>query len=156
MFRLTRDETLFRQFYEAEQQMPRWFADGNNTWTTDWESFQVFCNKCERIYEIDGQALIYVERCENNGNLHFSLLRGTPVNISELTAIRDILLADYNTLLAWIGSHNRGLKHIVEQCGMVNTNVEMRKGFTRNKVFVWQLYSVDKLLLRNNEKISII
>lgn len=145
-FQLTRDENLFRQFYEDEKTLPKWFQDGANNWGVTWDDFKAFCDKCERIYSTDN-ALVYVERISQNANLHFSLLRGSNVRIADLGAIRDELLADYDMLFAYVGSHNRGLKRIVEQCGMTANGLEMRKGESHGKVLVWHCYVVTKNVL---------
>lgn len=143
-FSLTRDLDLFRKFYEDEKTLPKWFQESSNNWGVTWDDFKAFCDKCERIYQINRTTLIYVERIGGNGNLHFSQLRGYNIHTESLRTIRDALLTDYDMLFAWIGRHNRGLKSIVEQCGMTANSVEMRKGQSHGKVLVWQCYTVTK------------
>lgn len=143
-YRETRDEALLRTFYEAEQQMPRHWKDASNVWTTDWDSFKAFCSNCEHIYSIGETGLVYVQRIGCTANLHFSLLRGSSVQIPTLIDLREQLFLEYDMLFAYVGTRNAGLKQIVRECGMTFSGLEMRRGHTRNRIFVWQLFTVTK------------
>lgn len=145
MFEITNDTELFRQFWLNERdRSPRWMADGNETWGCSWDDFKGFAAQCERVYGLDNTALLYVERIGNNANIHISILRGYGVNIPDLLEIRSELLQDYEMIFAWVGSHNRGLKRIVENCGLTFTGFKMYHGFTRKRLFEWHCYSIEK------------
>jgi len=156
VFSLTKDESLFKRFYDDEQTYPRHFQESNNTWGNGWDDFKAFCDKCERIYSINGTALVYAERIDDKCNLHFSIIRGTNIDLAALITIRDDLLASYGMLFAYVGSHNRGLRKIVEQLDMVHNGIEMRVGETHGKVIIWQLFTVSRNSLKNKGFDSII
>ncbi len=121
--------------------MPRHFCDGTSSKITSWDDFKAFCDKCERIYDIDGNGLVYVERIEGNGMLHFSIIRGIQIPYDVLQDIHDELLTHYRTIFGWIHRRNKGLQRIVEQCGLQRTELEMRWRESHGKVMVWDCYA---------------
>lgn len=142
-FELTRDQTLFKTFWRDERDnMPRWFRDGSNSHRCKWRDFKAFCDRMERIYCIDGGCLVYAERVERAANLHFSLLRGRHITIADLIEILDKLLKEFDMLFCYVGSHNRGLKKIVESCGLTSNGLEMRHSQSHGKVLVWKCYNI--------------
>ncbi len=156
MFALTKDESLFKQFFNDEQTYPRHFREASSSWGITWDDFKAFCGRCERIYSVDNTCLVYAEHIAGKANLHFSLLRKTRVDIASLRIIRDELLGDYDMLFAYVAKHNRGLRKMVEQLDMVHNGIEMRCGATYGKVVVWQLFTVSRNSLKNKGFDSII
>lgn len=145
MIELTRDKELFRRFWRDEKEnTPQFFNDASETWTCSEEDFLGFCDNAERVYLIDGVALLYVERLGTHANIHFSLLRGKTVNVNELLKIRDELFKDYDLIFGWCGKHLRGLKRILEQCGLRFHGTTMLYGQSHGKVLEWQLFSIVK------------
>ena len=138
------DKELQKFWLDERDNKPRWFQDGSQAWGCSWEDFRDFYRQCERVYHLDG-VLIYVERIENNANLHISVLRGATIDIEKLIEIREELLKDYHLLFAWVGKHNRGLKKIVEQCGMQYYGLQMFHGESHGRVLEWRCYSINKI-----------
>ena len=135
------DEELQKFWIEERDNMPQWFQDGSQAWGCSWEDFKGFYEQCERVYNL-GDILVYVEKIGEYANLHISLLRGAKIDIPTLLNIRDELLKDYKLLFAWVGKHNRGLKKIVEQCGLKYDGLQMFHGESHGRVLEWRCYSI--------------
>lgn len=145
MFEITTDEDVFKKFWQNDaEKMPAYFQNGTHAFETCWDDFKGFCEQCDRIYLIDNVALLYVERRGQHANIHFSLVRGETIDIADLIKIRGELFKDFEMIFGWIGSKNRGLKQIIEQCGFHYDGFYMLKGQSHGKVLEWQCYSIRK------------
>ncbi len=121
--------------------MPRHFCDGASSKITSWDDFKAFCDRCERIYDVDGKGLIYVENVEGKGQLHFSKLRGADVDIASIKDVHDDICKYYKIIFGWIYRRNKGLQRIVEQCGLKFTGLEMRHKISHGKIMIWDCYA---------------
>lgn len=144
MYERTNDECLFKRLWHDEAtNTPRWMQDGNGVWGCTWDDFRGFCEQCERIYT-DGNSLLYVERIGNNANIHFSIIRGEKVDVTDLIRVRNELLRDYEMIFGFCGTHNRGLKKILEACGLRENGFTMYHGFSHSKLLTWKCYSIHR------------
>jgi len=144
VFYQTRDEDLFKTFWFDElTNTPRHFQDASHVWHTSWDDFKAFCDGMWRIYSIEDKALVYVE---HNGNVHFSLLRGTDTSnlVNELIGIRNELLLEKEYLYGWVGKHNRGMQRIVEDIGFQWHGFTMYHGQSHGKILEWRCYVLDR------------
>ncbi len=147
MFKRTTDEEVFKRFWNNDATAtPQHFQDATHSWNTDWEDFLGFCEQCERVYLIDDSALVYVENVNGNANVHLSVMRGHTIQIEDCRAIRDALLRDYRMIFGWCGQKNRGLRKILEACGLRYYGFEMIHGWSHGKPLIWQCYSLTKTL----------
>ncbi len=128
------------KYWQDEKEYPKWFRDANETWHQSDEEFLEFCNKC-RIYEFGGCAL-YVEPFGDRANLHFSVIRGSEVDTSELFRIKTELLKEFKLIFGWILRQNRGVQKIAKELGMNYHGVQMFHGSSHGKVLEWWCFSL--------------
>ena len=139
----TKDKDTLLKYWKDDHEAPLWFREDNDTWHLTEDVFLGFCEQCWKIFEIDGHALLYVEKIGENANIHFSLLRGTPVPMDDLQELKAYLLSEFNMVFGWITKHNRGLMKVCEQLGLNDYGVRMYHGENRGKVTEWRCYSVN-------------
>lgn len=145
MIELTTDIEMFRKFWMDEKEnAPPFIASGTGAWHRSEEEFIDFCQSCERIYNINNVALLYVENMNGNADIHFSILRGQSVSVGDLRIIRDMLLEDYRMIFGWVGSKNRGLKKLLTSCQLRWYGFSMYKGHLRNRILEWHCYSLSR------------
>lgn len=137
-------ESRLLKYWRDEQTFPRWFRDGNSVWKITEADFLEFCHNCWRIYEIDGCALLYVERQGRNAEIHFSVLRGHKIDPESLIPIRLELLTEFDCVYGWVAAKNRGIKAVCNLLGMRFQGLRMFKGKSHGKVLEWQQVSINR------------
>ncbi len=146
MYELTTDADTFRTFWQDELNTPQWCQDGSNTWYTDEQHFLDWCKACWKIYVINDIALVYARKIDRIASVHFSFLRGNDVKtvVPDLFEIRDTFLQDADMLFAYVGTHNRELRKIVENLGFTYQGFKMYEGFSHKRLLTWRCYTLNK------------
>lgn len=146
MYKEVTDEATWLKYWDAEHQFPQWFIEANDVWIMTEESFLGFCRQCWKIYEVDGQALIYIEKIGDNAEIHVAVLRGADVKTisPSLIELRQEVLKAFEMLFGWIVRQNRGMQRIAEAIGMKFYGLRMYHGHFHGQVIEWHCYSMSK------------
>lgn len=134
---------ILESYWQVEQQSPRWFQESSGAWERKDELS--FCAKCHSIYEIQGKALVYIEKVGHNAEIHFSIKE--KIEISDLVALKFELLREFDVLFGWILRQNRGMRKVAEQIGFRYDGLRMFYGSSHGKVLEWYCYTVAKELV---------
>lgn len=145
MYYEVHDEALLRKFWDADStSFPRFWKDASETWGTSFEEFHV---RQWQTYSVDDVALVYIEPVGENANLHFSLLRGKSVDMTELLELRGTLEAKYPILFGWCLAKNRGLARLLENLDFRYDGLDMRHGSSHNQVLKYKCYTYKRKTL---------
>lgn len=146
MYKLTTDTDLFKEFWQIEQDSPSWFKESVNVWGTTWDDYLGFCEQCWRVYNIDGKALLFVEKLGHMANIHISCVRNTKnADIAkELPKIRNEILEEVDTIFGWVHSRSRGLRQLIEGVGFRANGLEMYHGWSHGKLLRWDCFFIGK------------
>jgi RimJ/RimL family protein N-acetyltransferase len=146
LFREVTDTATLLKYWDAEHQFPQWFVEANDVWIMTEELFLGFCQQCWKIYEVDGQALVYVEKIGDNAEIHVSVLRGIDVQtiLPSLIELRNEVLKHCEMLFGWMVRQNKGMQRVAEAIGMKFYGLKMFHGAFHGRVIEWRCYSMLK------------
>lgn len=145
MYERCTDEEVFKRFWKNDAtDTPKHFQASTRSFDTSWEDYLAFCLACERVYLLDDVALLYIERVGDNANIHFSLIRGERVDVNDLLAIRNALFKDYQIIYGWCGNRNKGLRQMLEACGLKWRGFTMHNTYYRGRVMAWHCHSLSR------------
>lgn len=149
MYRIVTPETdkdLLLKFWRDEQATSPLYRELNHTDDSTDESFFTFCAK-HQIYEIDGKALLFLERTQNIVEIHFSILRRQKCEnlMVDLASIRNQLFREgVDIVFGWVLKANVPLKCVCKTLGLYFNGTEHpveRKG---RKPFILQCFAIHK------------
>ena len=133
--------TRLLTFWHDEQNAPRWLVDSLGSRAISEQEFLSFCENCWNIYDL-GNALLYVERRgEDICEIHFSILRGSEINMDALKITKCELLQHFNKIFGWVHSRNKGLQQVCEALGLRFNGVKLLEG--GEKVITWKCFMLD-------------
>lgn len=133
------------KYWEAEQTAPLWFREDMEEKNLTKDIFLGFCEQCWKIFEMNGDSLLYVEKIGNNANIHFSLMRKAQVPMDDLKVLKTLLLSQFDMVFGWVAKHNRGLRKVCEDLGLRDYGLRMYQGENRGRVTEWRCYSINSL-----------
>lgn len=133
--------TRLLTFWHDEQNAPRWLVDSLGSRAISEQEFLSFCENCWNIYDL-GDALLYVEqRGEDVCEIHFSILRGSGIDMEGLRNIKFELLQHFNKIFGWVHSRNKGLQQVCEALGLRFNGVKLLEGGER--MITWKCLMLD-------------
>lgn len=139
-----------------ERSFPQFFRDSSNTWTMDENDVLRFYQKCSTLIGIFNKknclsnslvGLVYFEFIGDGVyNVHLDVQRGAcscEQLISVISQIRDYqFLNGVRICMAWALKRNKQIQQVLTGVGFLPTFLEMRHGFSHNKVLKWHQFCI--------------
>jgi len=147
MYREIRDDDVLQRFWQDEREnMPRWIGDGTDARCIDRDGFIEFCHRMWKIYLINDEGLLYIEKHGDIGEIHFSLLRNADAvkMIPDFIDIRNKTLGQVDMICGWTVRQNKGLQRILNACGFNYYGLQMFYGESHGKVLEWRCFSINR------------
>ena len=139
-----------------EEYFPRFYRDSSNTWTTDEKAVLEFYQNCATLIGLFQEKKCQTDSCiglvyfeligDGVFNVHLDIERGAASSEELTEAIKEI--RDYQFLnglricMAWTLARNKAVQTILTNAGFLPTFLEMRHGYSHNKILKWTQYCI--------------
>lgn len=108
------NEQRLLTFWHDEQNAPRWLKDSLGSRSiSERTNFSPFA-RTVGTSTTSGNPLLYVERRgEDICEIHFSILRGSEMNLDALKITKCGSYKHFNKIFGWVHSRNKGLQQLL-------------------------------------------